>query len=503
MNSQSIPQQSPAEAQAGRAWLNGVYLVVPMLLMAGLYWNTTLALSALWNSTNRMTYTHGWVIAAISIWLLFRAGRNVWAVRIAPSILGSFALFSLSVAWLLASRLNIQTVQLMIFPVLCWAALWTLYGFGVARFCGFACAYLLFAIPIWDVLNPLLQWGTVFAVRAMVRISSIPAYFEANTIHLPAGAIVVEGGCSGLNFFVAGMAIVVLYGHLNGTQHRFRLWLIGIGLMVVDNWLRVFIILLAGHLTDMQHYLVRVEHLRFGWVMFAVVMAVFFFIAVRMKEQSHPVATARAAGLTQPFQFRFGVFIAAPTALLCIPAWSLGINMRELPTISSRPMLDSPSGWVPTKADDGWAPMFRNADAQFLLHLEHGGHVVGIYQAVFAEQQQEKKLTGEGNSVLGELTIGETTSTDVVSERFSALEFLDARGGRHLVWRGYFSGDRWFHTPMGAQLWYGMQSLISRPVSGVVALHARCAASCDTERLLMAELVQALPAIQSPGSAGA
>lgn len=502
MNSQSIPQQSPAEAQGGHARLNGIYLIMTMALMVGLYWDTARALSVLWNNTGRMTYTHGWVIAAISVWLLFRAGRDIWAVRFTPSILGALVLFSLSVAWLLSSRLNIQTVQLTLFPVVCWAALWTLYGFRVARVCGFACAYLLFAVPVWDVINPLLQWGTIFAVRAIVRIFSIPAFFEANTIYLPAGAIVVEGGCSGLNFFVAGMAIVVLYGRLNNTVHRFRLGAIGVALMVADNWLRVFIILLAGHLTDMQHYLVRVEHLRFGWVMFAVVMGIFFFIAVRMKQQDHPITPSGLAESTQPFQFRFGVLVAALSALLFIPAWSTEINMRDLPTTSSWTTLEAPSGWMLIKADDGWVPVFDNADAQALLHLKQGENVIDIYQAVFAEQRQGKKLAGEGNSALGELAIGETISADVVSEQFSALEFLDARGVRHLVWQGYFSGERWFHTPMGAQLWYGVQSLISRPVSGVVALHARCASSCDTERLLMAELAQVLPVIQSPGSAG-
>lgn len=500
MNSQSIPRQSPAEAQAGRSALNGIHLVMSILLVAGFYWDAAGTLFALWNNTDRMTYTHGWVIAAISMWLLFRAGRDVSVVRFAPSIAGSLVLFSLSLVWLLVTRLNIQTVQLTLFPVLCWTALWTLYGFGVARVCGFACAYLLFAVPVWDVLTPLLQWGTIFAVRAMVRIFSIPAYFDANTIHLPAGAIVVEGGCSGLNFFVAGMAIVVLYGRLHNIEHRFRLWAIGISLMMVDNWLRVFIILLAGHLTDMQHYLVRVEHLRFGWVMFAVVMAIFFFFAARMKERSGLLGVARATESTTPL--RFGVIITALTALLCVPAWATAINMRSLPTVSSWTALRAPSGWVLAEVHDGWKPVFGNADAQALLHLKRGENLVDIYQAVFAEQRQGKKLAGEGNSVLGELAIGEMISEDVVSGQFAALEFMDAVGVRHLIWQGYFSGQRWFHTPMGAQLWYGVQSLISSPLSGVVALHARCAANCDSERLAMTELIQELPAVRPSRSVG-
>ncbi len=37
--------------------------------------------------------------------------------------------------------------------------------------------------------------------------------------------------------------------------------------------------MVAGYLTDMQHYLVRVDHYYFGWALFAVAMAVFFLLA--------------------------------------------------------------------------------------------------------------------------------------------------------------------------------------------------------------------------------
>ena len=41
----------------------------------------------------------------------------------------------------------------------------------------------------------------------------------------------------------------------------------------LTNWCAFFIIVVAGHLTDMQHHLVTDEHYSFGWYMFAGMMA--------------------------------------------------------------------------------------------------------------------------------------------------------------------------------------------------------------------------------------
>ena len=52
-------------------------------------------------------------------------------------------------------------------------------------------------------------------------------------------------------------------------------------LAVLANWVRVYTVIEAGYLTDMQSYLVRVSHYGFGWAVFAATLVVFFWLVTR------------------------------------------------------------------------------------------------------------------------------------------------------------------------------------------------------------------------------
>ena len=49
-------------------------------------------------------------------------------------------------------------------------------------------------------------------------------------------------------------------------------------LSLLANWVRVYVIIEAGYLTNMQHYLVRVSHYWFGWGVFALALVGFFWL---------------------------------------------------------------------------------------------------------------------------------------------------------------------------------------------------------------------------------
>lgn len=475
-----------------RSWRNFGILLAPLVLIVCLYAPTSRSLADFWNDTDNLTYTHGWLIVAITLWLLFKTGKSISvAIEFRPALLGALCLLVLSSAWLLANRMNIQLVQQLLFPALAWAAIWSLFGFAAARACVFAIGYLYFAIPVWGVLNWSLQWATVLAVRSLVRVFSIPAYFEANAIQLPAGTIVVEGGCSGLHFVIVGLALAVLFGYVNGTVRKFRLWALALGLAVLANWVRVFTILVAGHLTNMQHYLVRVDHYKFGWAVFAVMMWVFFSIAGRMEERPD-------YALRDKFDFGPGTaprhYLRPMIVLLVlglIPVERIVVDNRVVPELSQAGLIQPPDGWSQSRAVSAeWKPVFLNADAQSMVRLQRGTSAVDVFHALFSVQRQDKKLAGFGNTPVGGLL---PSTVQVIgnakgAHEFVEDEFTDTQGRHSLVWYSYYVGTRWFGNPMQAQIWYGVQSLFTSPISGVLAFRTDCASECDSARADLAEL---------------
>lgn len=475
---------------SARAWRNFLLVAAPLVAVVLLYFASARSLTTYWNDTDSLTYTHGWIVLAIAIWLLFDALRPLEPFSFKGSWAGVVALFASSVVWLLGRQTNIQLIQQMLLPVLASCVLWGLYGNEIARRCGFALGYLYFAVPLWGEINPVLQWGTVFAMRALVRLAGIPAYFDSNTIHLPSGVIAVEGGCSGLHFFIVGMALATLYWYINRIAAKWRLLMVAAVLAVLANWVRVFVIVVAGYLTNMQHYLVRVEHYRFGWGVFAVMMAIFFFIAHRMKQE--PVMTTSASAVPQPSLPRsYLTLTALVLVLLMVPCYVFTLQHRAVPAITVSVV--PPAGWQQSSEPvTAWQPSFMNADGSVLQRYTTADAQLDVYRAVYGEQNQQKKIAGYDNSPLGALRNGmEVIATATASGAFRETELSDALGNRELVWAAYSVDDRWFASALRAQLWSGLKTLLAAPRTGVLALHAKCQPDCTVARRAMDQWVTA------------
>jgi hypothetical protein len=65
-----------------------------------------------------------------------------------------------------------------------------------------------------------------------------------------------------------------------------------------------------------------------------------------------------------------------------------------------------------------------------------------------------------------------------------------------VLWWTYRIGERDFASGLPAQLWYGLNSLWSQPVSTVAALRAECVPDCDRARQLLQDFAaEGLPAL--------
>src|SRR5690606_25050605 len=115
------------------------------------------------------------------------------------------------------------------------------------------------------------------------------------------GTIEIESGCSGLHYFVVGLALAVLYGEANRLSWRGRLRVaaLGAGLAMLANWARIYVIVVLGHGTKMQHYLVAVDHYWFGWGLFAGCVALVCVVARAVQLCSASDHTS-AASVTPP-----------------------------------------------------------------------------------------------------------------------------------------------------------------------------------------------------------
>src|SRR5688572_28402300 len=195
-----------------------IFLVV--LIVAAACWPTSVALHQRWTAWEETTYTHGWLIAAVVLFLLW---RNRGLLRNASPRLEVWplaALLGVGMLWAFGVRAGLLFIELLLFPLLLWVAIRAAFGAVVARGNLFAMAYLYFAMPLWGAVNWVFLWMTVMVVRVLLRLSDVTAYFDGNLVQVPAGVFEIAGGCSGLHFVIVGLSLGALMGELRGDDWR-------------------------------------------------------------------------------------------------------------------------------------------------------------------------------------------------------------------------------------------------------------------------------------------
>jgi len=492
----SVPA-SLAVASAGpyshRAWRIGGAIVAVLAAVFLLYWPSSDSLMELWSDTGKTTYTHGFVIAGLVAWLVFRRRDLLAEIPWSPSIPASLLVLVAGFAWMVAVRGGIEIVHQLLLLTLLWLAVWALCGLRMARQLWIPIGYLIFAIPVWDQIIFQLQEATVFAVALLLKVSSIPAYVDGNTVHLAAGVFEVEGGCSGVHFLIVALALSTLYGEMGRDTWNVRIKLIAlaVALALITNWLRVYIIVVAGHLTNMQHYLVRKEHYNFGWMVFAVMMVGFFLLARRFKLREPERA---AVGAPPPASAGNARSVGLAVAIICLvatPAWALlqSVNPAELPPPVSLTVY-TPTGWSQgaESATPDWNPVFVGADqVERAIYQSPAGGRVHVYLASYAAQAQGKELVSYGNSLLGQADGSIESSSRATSGQAARELVVQNPAGRAVIRYYYLIGGHVTDRGIVAQVWYGLSALRRETTASVFAMRAACLPDCDAARTLLGE----------------
>jgi EpsI family protein len=476
-------------------------IVVGGAFVLALAWFTAPTMATLhthWSDPVVATYTHGYLILLLVVVIAVQTLRRFPLGRIEPTPYGIGALalcVGLMVAGLASST---QIVAQGVLPLLLFAAAWAVFGWRQSRPLFWASAYLYFAVPAWDVLNEGLRSLTVFVVTSWLRATDIPAYIEGSVVYLPAGTIEIENGCSGLNYLLVGLALAAFQGlfFLRAWRYRLVLGLAGLGLALVANWLRVFVLILVGHFTDMQHYLVTVDHSIFGWVLFVAVYAPAFWLArvLELRDSLAPSAPGAPAprGPAAATPAISTGWLVAVVALLFGGIW---LNERALAVpsaVEAMPVqLPSVPGWrmVGDWQDDA-RPLFVGALADARWYRSDAG-VVGAYFARYPVQSQAHEVVYYANRPQGGSTIVREASAAAGDVPIREMEVADGGGPRRLVWLTMRVAGTPVRFSLEAKVLQAWGVLVGEYDADALVLSAACEGDCESARALLRDYARA------------
>jgi exosortase len=471
-------------------------LLAMAVVVGGVFWPSTAVLLAQWSDFVNITFTHGWLILAVCVWLVVRAGPSLRRAPAGPWPLAQLALAIAVWAWIVCFRASIQDLHVTIFPALFWLAAAAAFGSPVARLLIFPVAFFVFALPSWAQLGNPLQEFTVLVMRLVLSLTGPAAEIRGDVIHIPNGSFRIEEGCSGLHFMIVGLAVAALHGELRRDRIRIRileLVLMAI-LALLANWVRVYTIIEAGYLTDMRSYLVSVSHYWFGWGVFAVALVAFFWFANRWLPGTQAVSEEAKIGNGVASGDDVRGFVVALILLVALPLISLLVRAARPPApLSESPFVVLAPPWFasPPGSDSSWWPEFAGADdTEYLQVQKPGGLPIEVFRARYREQTQGAELVGSSSSLLGPQLRWRGEQREVTTAGiFAATEAADSDQRHSLIWWRYQIGGRTFTRGLPCQLWYGLEAMLSNPPSSLIALRAPCQADCVQARRELTELV--------------
>ncbi|TQV71760.1 exosortase [Exilibacterium tricleocarpae] len=458
-----------------------------LLIVTAVFWPTLQQLHLRWVQMDN-TYAYGYFLLALAGFIVHQRIQQHRHTDRRPVWLGGVASLLASVVWLAGYLTQTQLLEQVALPIIIWGWVLVYFGWRFARAVVPAFVLVYFTIPLWDVLVDPLRIITVIVVQWWIRLLDIPVFIDGFVIEVPAGTFVVAGGCSGLNTLLMGVVISAFYAAQYLRSYRRVLCVVlMVGLALVGNWVRVFLLVLIGYYSDMQNPLVY-DHLAFGWAVFVVCLLVFFFL---LRFIDGDGTTGADAGVAPAVAGGIGPAVGAVALLIAVvlsispPVWarlqgagdgSAGTGIALASEASLRP--------VPA---DRWIPDYRGYDVLQQWAGDIAGLPAVLTALTYLQQRQGKELIYFANRLADEDRERRLPPLVLANGLKVGRSIVSGSRGPSLVLWTYRVGDWHTLSDLYAKLLQIPSRFAGEPAAGLLVVTLRCRQTRCRRLLQLAE----------------
>lgn len=492
--------QIPSDAQrpAWRLPLVGLAVMLAAVLLALL--PTAQGMVTIWSRS--ATFTHAFVVPPIVAWLIWRSRLRVQAITPVAAPLALLPMALAAVLWLLGELTNTAAASQLALTAMLVLCVPLLLGWAVTRALLFPLLFLFFAVPIGEFMTPLLMKWTAEVLVGSLRLSGIPVYQEGQQLVIPSGRWAVVEACSGIRYLMATFMVGSLFAYLNyqSTKRRVIFMVVSLVMPVVANWIRAYIIVMLGHLSN-NEIATGVDHLVYGWIFFGVVIMALFFVGARWAEdpRDDTLPTGGSAPAAVWAGGRGAAMVVLGLAAALWPLWFLHARADgDAATTAVQLRLPAQLGaW--TSSDElplaDYLPHFVNPRVEVNRTYRQGDAAVTVHVAYYRGRTADAKLVSSINQwvlsgdrrwhVLAESL--QQAPVDGHPQAWREAVVLPQSGGidgngraRITAWRVYWLGDRLEHRDTATRLGQAWTALRGGPDDGA-AVHVITTAADDNQ----------------------
>ncbi len=382
-------------------------LALLLCCLLAVYFSTVQSLLDRWNQSGS-EYGHGPLLVGVIVWLIFRERHRLLRADIKPCYWALLLAGLLSMLWSAGYITQVNVVQQVALPCVIFFSVIALLGIPVARILWFPLSLIVFAIPVWNVLQPPLQDLAVAACGQLFSFINIPVHISGNAITVTSGTFQVATGCSGLNLFLAATLLGILFAHLHFTERRdqFIVVLLALLLGIVCNWVRIATIIWIAQLSDDINHPIVQDHGWLGWAWFTLLFAGYLFFVNRL-----PFAVKDAHSNSNPLhqtgqqsaskRVSIAALLACMLGVYSAPLLSIYLPNRNspapLPIVAPATVLGYPARAIGDTTS--WRPNFHATTSELHIRLETNSEPLDFHLYFYATQRQETELIHFDNTI--------------------------------------------------------------------------------------------------------
>lgn len=421
--------------------------VLLFAILLALFWPTAQGMAYIWY--NFETYTHGFLILPISLWLVWQKRRHLAAFTPQPTPAFLLLVAGCAVAWVLARLTGVLVIEQAAFVGIVITGLAAVLGWQVSKFLAFPLLFLFFAVPMGeDLVPPMMEFTATFTVEAL-RLTGIPVYRDGLWFSLPSGNWSVVEACSGVRYLIASVTLGFMYAYI--TYHT--LWkrvlfiLMSALVPIFANGVRAYMIVMIGHLSEME-YATGVDHLIYGWFFFGVVMFILFWIGSFWQEQeASPAFVAPPRVLTsEAVSSRVMATTLAVLAMSASAVWLIGHAESAVTAVITELRAPDRAGeWQRQAGPATWSAAHQPTEHVIAAEYRGDGGDVQLHVVLFPHQRQGAEAISQDNKLSADLVrmqnLGgrEASLGDAAVRVNTGKATLDIGGAarEYLVWQWY------------------------------------------------------------------
>lgn len=232
------------------------------------------------------TYSHILLVPFVIGWLVWLRRDELEAVEPRPWLLGLILVAAGLCLWLTGRVSGINIIAHAGAVGALQGVVVTALGLRASLVLALPIAFGVFLVPVGDEIIAPLQFITAEIAVALTVWSGIPAVVDGIYIDTPIGLFIVAEACSGVKFLVAmvTLAVLVAFTRFESWTRRSAFMLASIIVPIIANGIRAWGTIYIAQ-SQGTEFAAGFDHIFYGWIFFAIVVALILAAAWRFFER--------------------------------------------------------------------------------------------------------------------------------------------------------------------------------------------------------------------------